>query len=148
MIVNHHDLTVELPDEWWVEAGMSDFAPSSSAYRCDHVAARARRVCLIRITDIEPVQRAPGVPVFNDRSWDGISAMERVQSILRAFVQNAELPPVELVRQTKPGPYLFSLKDGVHRLYCSVAAGYTDIPAVKAFDLEAFDAGRDLEELC
>ena len=148
MKVSHHDLKVELPDEWWIAAGMSNFAPCSSAYRCDHVAAGHRRVCLIRITDIEPVRRAAGVPVFNDRCWDGISARERVQSIIRGFIQNAELPPVELSRQTMPGPYLFCLKNGVHRLYCSLAAGYTDIPAVKAFDLEAFDADRDLEELC
>ena len=74
--------------------------------------------------------------------------MERVQRILRGFVQNAELPPVELLRQTKTGPYPFCLKDGVHRLYCSLAAGYINIPAVKAFDRESFDSGRALEELC
>jgi hypothetical protein len=67
---------------------------------------------------------------------------------LLGFVRNVELPPVELLRQTNPGPYPFCLKNGVHRLYCSLAAGYTHIPAVKAFDLEAFNAGRDLEELC
>jgi len=67
---------------------------------------------------------------------------------LRGFVENAELPPVELSRQTESGAHPFCLKDGVHRLYCSLAAGYTEIPAVKAFNLEACDAERDLEELC
>ncbi len=146
MKVRHHDSEIDLPDEWWIAAGMPKFFPSSSAYRCDHVAIGHRRVCLIRIADIEPVRRAAGVRVFND--CEGVSASERVQRILRGFVQNAELPPVELLRQTKPGPYPFCLKNGVHRLYCSLAARYTDIPAVKFFDLAAFDAGRDLEELC
>ena len=50
--------------------------------------------------------------------------------------------------QTEPAAHPFCLKDGVHRLYCSLAAGYTEIPAVKAFNLEACDAERDLEELC
>ena len=42
MKVRHHDLEVELPDEWWVAAGMSNFAPLSSAYRCDHISAGLR----------------------------------------------------------------------------------------------------------
>lgn len=148
MKVRHHDLEVELPDEWWVAAGMSNFAPLSSAYRCDHISAGHRRVCLIRIADIEPVRRAPGVPIFNDSPLDGTPASERVQCILRGFVQNAELPPVEVLRQTKSGLYRFCLKDGTHRLYCSLAAGYTEIPAVKAFNSESSDPGRELGELC
>jgi hypothetical protein len=144
----HHDFKIELPDEWWIAAGMLNFVPSSSAYRCDHVAARQRRVCLIQIADIEPVRRTPGVPLFNDCREERIPASERVQRILRGFVQNAEMPPVEALRQTKPGPYPFRLTQGVHRLYCSLAAGYTEIPAVKGFDLKAFNASRNLEELC
>ncbi len=103
-------------------------------------------MCLIRIADIEPVRRAAGVPVFHDSSWDGTPARQRVECILRAFVANGALPPVELTKQE--GRYAFSLKDGLHRLYCSIAAGFTEIPAVKFIDLEALDAGRDIEELC
>jgi hypothetical protein len=64
---------------------------------------------------------------------------------VRGFVQNVE-PPVLLMKHT--GQYPFRLTDGVHRLYCSIAAGFTDIPAIKFIDLEAFDAGLILEELC
>lgn len=91
-------------------------------------------MCLIPIADIEPVHRAPGVPVFNDSIEEGISARERVERILRAFVANDALPPVELAKQA--GRYPFRLKAGLHRLYCSIAAGFTEIPAVKALDLK------------
>jgi len=67
---------------------------------------------------------------------------------LRGFVKNAELPPVEVLRQTGSGPYRFCLKNGTHRLYCSLAAGYTKIPAVKALDSESTDTGRELGGLC
>jgi hypothetical protein len=78
MKLRHHDLEIDLLDEWWIGAGMFNFVPSSSAYRCDHVTAGHQRVCLIRIADIAPVRRAPGVPIFNDSSWEGISASLRV----------------------------------------------------------------------
>lgn len=147
MIICHHGLNAELPDEWWITTGMLNFVRSSAAYRCDQASVGNRRVCLIRITDIGQARRTPGVPVFNDSSEEGIPAIERVQRILRGFVQNAALPPIELSRQ--PGLYpFFCLINGLHRLYCSLAAGYTHIPAVKAFDLRAFDAGLEIEELC
>ena len=146
MTVSHHGVGTALPDEWWAAAGMSNFVLSATAYRCDQAQAGGLRVCLIPIADIEPVHRAPGVPVFNDSIEEGISARERVERILRAFVANDALPPVELAKQA--GRYHFRLRAGLHRLYCSIAAGFTEIPAVKALDLKAFDAGLDIEELC
>jgi hypothetical protein len=146
MKISHHSVSTELPDEWLIAAGMSKFVLSAASYRCDHAAAGGRRVCLIPIPDIGPVRRTSGVPVFNANTWAGISARERVEHILRAFVVDDALPPIELTKQA--GRYPYCLNDGVHRLYCSIAAGFTEIPAVKFIDLEAFDAGRDIEELC
>jgi hypothetical protein len=136
MEISHHGVRAELPDEWWLAARMSNFVRAESAYRCDHAAAGGRRVCLIPIMDIGPIRRTPGVPVFSSR--------ERVERILRAFVANGALPPVELTKQAG----FFYLKDGLHRVYCSIAAGFTEIPAIKFIDLEALDAGRNIEELC
>jgi len=99
----------------------------NTAYRCNYAAAGGRRVCLIPIVDIGPVLRGPGVPIFN--SWEEISARERVERILHGFVVNDALPPVELTQQA--GRYPFSLRDGLHRVYCSIAAGFTEIPAIK-----------------
>lgn len=141
MQISHQGLSTELPDGWWVAPG---FIPPASAYRCDHSKAGGRRVCLIPIASIGPVHRAPGVPIFNDS--EGISAKDRVEQILRGFVANDALPPVELNKQE--GRYPFALKAGMHRLYCSIAAGFTEIPAVKFIDLETLAAGREIEELC
>jgi len=125
---------------------MPNFVRSASAYRCDHEAAEPRRVCLIPILDIGPFRRASGVPIFNDDRENGISARERVERILHAFAVNAALPPIKLTKQA--GRYPFDLRDGAHRLLCSIAAGFTEIPAVRFIDLAALDAGSDLEELC
>jgi hypothetical protein len=141
MMINHNGVETELPDEWWTAAGMPNFVRMASAYLCDHAATGGRHVCLIPIADIEPVPRTPAF-----RNWEGISARERVESILRAIVADIALPPVQLTRQATGYP--FSLKDGLHRLYCSIAAGFTDIPAVKFIDMKALDAGRDIQELC
>jgi hypothetical protein len=146
MYIDHHGVMENLPNEWWIAAGMPNFIRSASAYRCDHAAAGSRRVCLVLIADIGPVLRTPGVPVFNADSWEGISAKDRVERILHAFVEDDALPPVELTKQA--GRYLFDLKHGMHRLYCSIAAGFTEIPAVKFIDVTALDAGRDIEEVC
>ena len=146
MEISHHEVRTELPEEWWTAAGMSNFVRAASAYRCDHAAAGGRRVCLIPIVDIGPFRRAPGIQVFNADSWEGISARDRVERILRAFVVNDALPPVELTKQA--GRYPFSLNGGLHRVYCSIAAGFTEIPAIKFIDFEALDAGRNIEELC
>ena len=39
MIFHHHDLEIEVPGEWWVEAGLDGFTPPRSAYRVANVGA-------------------------------------------------------------------------------------------------------------
>ena len=146
MILKHQDLTVELNDEWLLEAEMINFAPLSEAYIVDHKFFSDHKVCLIPIKNIAPVRRSSGVPIFSNRDLDGISAKERVIRLLRGFVKQAEIPPIELKKTT--GKYPYELADGCHRLYCSLAAGFTHIPAVPAFDLEAFDKRIRPEDLC
>jgi len=145
MNIAHHGVSEELPDEWWFAAGLLNFIRVASAYRCDHAAAGVRRVCLIPIANIE-AQRGPSVPIFKDDPWEGIPGRKRVERILRAFVEDDALPPIELTKQA--GRFPFYLQHGMHRLYCSIAAGFTEIPAVKFIDVEALDTGRDIEELC
>ena len=88
---------------------------------------------LISINDIKPVPRLPDVPLFKktgDGHPDGeLSADARVIRILRAFVDGVALPPVEIVRVSSEGQP-FELFDGAHRLYLSLAVGYTHVPAV------------------
>lgn len=53
---------------------------------------------------------------------------DRMINVLRAFVANQALPPVEILPDGKDG-FLFQLADGTHRLYASIAAGFSHIHA-------------------
>ena len=88
----------------------------------------------IRIDDVSPVRRKLSAGVFNDDIDTGLSAKERVMSILRAIRDNVPLPPVEIVDCPAGSSYRYKLTHGVHRLYCSLAAGFTHVPTVKGFD--------------
>ena len=131
MVIHHHDLVVTLDDAWWKKAGMESFIPESNAYTANRSALRAGvKVCLIAINDVEPLRRDL---IFRDNTEDGTPAEERVIHILKGFVNGDAIHPVELIKNF-PGPQLFSLRDGAHRFYCSVAAGFTHVPAFKGLD--------------
>jgi hypothetical protein len=131
----HHGLQIVLDDDWWVEAGMAGFASSSAAYPADPDAFPGQRIFEVRIDDIGPVRRASGVGIFNDDRETGSSAHDRVVKILRGFRSGALIPPVQVVK-TKPGDdYPYKLVAGTHRLYCSLAAGFSHVPATFGFDI-------------
>jgi hypothetical protein len=133
MIITHHGLTIELLDEWWAEAGMIGFVPNFKAYRPDQSLFENQQIQDVCIDDVGPVCRSSGVGIFNDSS-EGISARERVVSILRGFRSGAALPPVKIIENQQGHPHLYKLVDGTHRFYCSLAAGFTHVPAVRGFD--------------
>ena len=149
MIVRHHDVAIPLDNAWWEEAEMKDFTPSSNRYVVDTSNLQDRRVCTIPVLDVVPPRRAPGIPVFNKSVDEGISAAERVIRILRGFVAGTPIPPVELVR-TLNGPHPYKLTAGFHRFYCSIAAGFTHVPAIQGFDGETLDHPemRNDQDLC
>jgi hypothetical protein len=132
MKFTHHGLQVELPDDWWAEAGMQGFRATFTAYRVNQrLFHNAREVS---IKDIGPVLRSPGVGIFNDSEEEG-SARERVVRILRAFRFDNAIPPVEIVEAQVGYPHRYKLVHGAHRLYCSLAAGFKCVPTVKGFDV-------------
>lgn len=131
MLLNHHDLTFELPDEWMSEAGAQNFGPKEVSYRVEDSKAH-EPFFLVRIADIGPVMRNPGVGIFNNNEL--ATAKERVVHILSGFCSDAALPPVSVV-ESRAGPYRYKLTAGVHRLYCSLAVGFSHIPAVTGFDM-------------
>lgn len=135
MIFTHHDLSIELKDEWWADAEMVGFVPASSAYRADlSFSKNGEPILEVRISDVGPVHRPVGV--FRD-SEEGISAQERVLRILRGFRLVEAIPPVRVVECESRSPHRYKLTDGTHRLYCSLAAGFTHVPAMKGFDWSA-----------
>jgi hypothetical protein len=139
MEFTHHGMQIVLSDDWWAEAGMSGFTPSSTASHADPNAFPNQRISELRIDDIGPVRSALGVSIFNDDRDSGISAHDRVVRILRGFRSGDLIPPVEVVK-AKPGDdYSYKLVAGTHRLYCSLAAGFSHIPTVEGFDITAVD---------
>jgi hypothetical protein len=129
----------ELPEEWLAEAGMSSFVPKAESYRVDASSCEGRRVLNVRIEEVAPVSRSKGVPIFNDDIETGRTARERVVCILRGFHADTNLPPVG-VTTLKPGSaHKYKLVAGVHRFYCSLAVGFTSVPAVEGFDWGTLD---------
>jgi hypothetical protein len=117
--ISHHGRVVELDDAWWSEAEMGDFVPSRPHYRFDE---SNRSVFIVPLLDVSPVGR--------DHLAHGLfRSRKAVVDILKAFRTDAPLPPVEMVSRTS-GPYPYTVTEGVHRIYCSIFAGFTHIPAV------------------
>lgn len=127
----HCDFEFFLDDAWWTEAGVTAFVPSKPSYRAT---SDARQILTARIKDIQPIRRKLSAGVFNDDRETGFSAKERVISIFRAIRDDVPLPPVEVVQTLTGSAHRYKLTHGVHRLYCSLAAGFTHIPAVTGFD--------------
>ena len=133
----HHNLEIDLDDTWWAEAKMKNFIPKSSTYRVDLDATKGRPVFEININEVRPVKRNPGVGIFNDSVET--SAKTRVVSILRGFVADEGIPPVEVVLEPSDSAYSYKLVAGVHRFYCSLAAGFSHVPAVEGFDINTLN---------
>src|SRR5262245_13687332 len=118
-----------MEDEWWLEAGMSGFEPNGDSYRPDLLAAGGNPVVEASIEDVEPLLRQLSHGVFHDGGLDGY-AKQRVVNILRGFREGTAIPPVDLTRCYGDKGYVFRLYHGAHRFYCSVAAGFTHVPAI------------------
>jgi len=133
----HHDLQIELDDAWWAEAEMDNFIPAEKTYRVDIEAAKGRKVFEVSIDEVSPVRRNPGVGIFNDNRE--ASARERVVSLFRGFRTGSAIPPVEIIPEPAGGDFRYKLVAGAHRFYCSLAAGFSHVPAVEGFDIKALN---------
>ena len=111
---------------------MQGFAPTFTAYRVNQRLFHDARE--VPINDIGPVLRSPEVGIFND-SEEG-SARARVVRILRGFRFDDAIPPVEIVEGQAGFPYRYKLVHGAHRFYCSLAAGFKNVPTIRGFDLK------------
>ena len=123
----HEDFPFCVPDSWWLKAKMAEFEPRTLHYRTDDPKALS-----VSVWEVEPVRRQLSYCVFADE--------EGVLRIFSGFVENSAIPPVEIKRQSQGSGYPYALYDGAHRFYCSVAAGFSHVPAVVTGDRE--DAQR------
>jgi hypothetical protein len=121
----------EIPDEWWIEAGMAGFTPSARGFRS------AAGSTLIPLRDIEPPYRNSTAP----KDWRGFDRT-RLISVLAGIATGAEVAPVPVLGMPQPAepsdpslswivprsPFSHRVKDGYHRFYASVAAGFECLP--------------------
>jgi hypothetical protein len=120
--IEHHELKIEFPDEWWAEAGMADFVPPTRRYRT----IADSKILTVSIQDVGPVDDTRR-QIFRDKA--------DVLKILRGFRLGDAIPPVEVVDGKPDYGHPYKLIDGTHRFYCSLRAGFTHVPAIrKDFD--------------
>lgn len=138
MLVETDNYKFELDDSWINESVFNSSVISTQHYKADKNKANDKEVLFISISDIYPKIRGNGVPIFNDGEVEGVlkTAKERTVSILKAIMSNSALPPVEVV-DLNEGGYKYKLVHGSHRLHCSIAAGFTQIPAIYGFDINS-----------
>jgi hypothetical protein len=131
----HHQFTFNVPDEWWKESGMTNFLAASPAYRAK--VNPDQQIYTVQIADVAPVMKRLSEGVFKNHPTKNLPAKDRVLEILRGFVANEEIPPVEVVQLPESELYRYKLTDGAHRFYLSIAAGFTYVPAIDGFDFNS-----------
>ena len=119
----HIDFPFCVPDRWWLKAKMIGFEPRTPHYRTEDPSALS-----VSVGEVEAVRRQLRYGIFDDE--------EGTLDILCGFVGNSAIPPVEIKRQPPGSVYPYYLWNGAHRFYCSVAAGFSHVPAVVTGDLE------------
>lgn len=128
----HGDLEFDVPDEWWAEAGMATFTPIGCSYRPGAPERdkdlEGLPVLMLAVASIEPVRRRLSHGPFSDGDRP---ARDRVRDIFSGFVRDAAIPPVWVFRVSGSPRYAHALSHGAHRFYCSVAAGFTHVPAIE-----------------
>jgi hypothetical protein len=119
----------EIPDDWPAEAGMTVFKPLSLAYRSTPcLLAPHAAVELVPLAAVEPPIRSVTVPK-DGRGFDH----DRLVRILRGFVDGAEIEAIPLFEPQRlseftPHPYKYRTRNGYHRFYASIAAGFMCLP--------------------
>lgn len=128
MKIEHHDLSFEFPDDLWAEAGMAGYIARTQSY----VFSPDAEVFVVKIADVGPVDPIRRHKLFRDRA--------SVLDILQGFRLGTAMPPVEVVLAKPAYGHQYRLTNGTHRLYCSMAAGFTHIPSVQGFDINDLTA--------
>lgn len=133
MKYRHYEVEFEIPDEWLLEAGVSDFTPRQLGFEPE--ANDYQEVMFIDFCEIAPlVERAAKRGVFCDSDSTGESAKQRVMRILNWLREGRTIEPIKVVL-LENSKYKYRLVEGSHRFHCALALGFKVVPAVYGFDL-------------
>jgi hypothetical protein len=128
----------EIPDDWLAEFGKNGFPANANAYRSTPEAV------LVALTDVIPPMRKPAYP----KDWRGFER-ERLLALLRRVVADEQIDPVPLFELPASDPtvslaYRYSVRDGYHRFYASIIAGFSHLPASIETLAEILQQSHDL----
>jgi hypothetical protein len=102
---------------------MEGFTRTGTAYRSKPAAVA------VPLREIEPPYRTPWTPK-DGRGFE----RTRLVSVLSGIAKGVEIEPVPLLKlpagDFPPAPYGYRVRDGYHRFFASVAAGFECLPAV------------------
>jgi hypothetical protein len=122
-----NDVEFEIPDEWLKDAGLESFRPTSDHYVTNMLACTAT----VAIEEVEPPLRKEGEFWFRNR--------ESVVNVLSKIVAGEGLAPIEVWSKEKKKSKRYIVRDGFHRYYASIVAGFPKIPiSVNDFNLNEF----------
>ena len=111
------DITFEIPDAWLRATGASNFVPRELAFVA--TSNPDYPTILLPVSDIQAPRRDVGVRGLHE---------DRTRSLLRAFVEGTPVPPLEVHRLPEQITGQFSVRDGYHRYFASIALGFTNLP--------------------
>jgi hypothetical protein len=128
----------EIPDDWIAESGIGSFSPDAPAYQSTNDAT------LISLAEIVPLPRVQTVP----KDWRGFER-KRLVDVLRGIVAGNAIDPVPMVTLPESDhlvrlSYRYCIRDGFHRYYASIAAGFTCLPATVATLEELLEQSKNL----
>ena len=124
--VSHDSVEFEIPDVWLVQSGLIGASLADDHFVSDEAET------VLDIPQVSSPVRGPGVRWFDE---------DRMLKILAAFVSNQSLPPVD-VDQPSQGRFPYRVRDGLHRYYASVAAGFRGIPVRILAHYDINEGGR------
>jgi hypothetical protein len=115
------DITFQykIPEPWLIEAGIKAFSFSVSSYVS--TPNNGYKTLIVKISDIKPPNRNPGVHTFVKR---------RMTDILKNIRTSTPMHPIEINPLEGDSNYKYCVEDGFHRYYASQQIGFTKIPAI------------------
>lgn len=116
-VMPHFPCEFEIPDDWLAEAGADGFTPPTRAYCSTSTAV------LVPLTAIEPPYRVATIT----KDWRGFDRGHFI-SVLKGIAASTEIEPVPLlelpVSEFGPNTYRYRVRNGFHRFYASIVAGF------------------------
>ncbi len=126
-IVPHTEYEFSIPDEWWIESGMNNFSQKEDHY----ISGSNNKVKIISIEEIKPPLRTNNAFWFRNK--------ESIVPVLKSIANREALDPITVWSKEKTKTDRYIVKDGFHKFYASVAAGFSKIPInINDFDLKEF----------